>query len=67
MYLQDIFSLPANLAGVPGLALPVGFDLQGLPIGMQLMGPHFGEETLLQTAHVYQQATDWHLRKPDVN
>ena len=67
MYLQDIFSLPANLAGVPGLALPVGFDSQGLPIGMQLMGPHFGEETLLRTAHVYQQATDWHLRKPDLD
>lgn len=67
MYLQDIFSLPANLAGVPGLALPVGFDSQGLPIGMQLMGPHFGEETLLRTAHVYQQVTDWHLRKPDLN
>ncbi len=67
MYLQDIFSLPANLAGVPGLALPVGFDSQGLPIGMQLMGPHFGEETLLRTAHVYQQATDWHLRKPDID
>lgn len=67
MYLQDIFSLPANLAGVPGLSLPVGFDSQGLPIGMQLMGPHFGEETLFRTAHVYQQATDWHLRKPDLN
>ena len=67
MYLQDIFSLPANLAGVPGLALPVGFDSQGLPIGMQLMGPHFGEETLLRTAHAYQQATDWHQRKPDLN
>ena len=67
MYLQDIFSLPANLAGVPGLALPVGFDSQGLPIGMQLMGPHFGEETLLRTAHAYQQVTDWHQRKPDLN
>ena len=67
MYLQDIFSLPANLAGVPGLALPVGFDSQGLPIGMQLMGPHFGEETLLRTAHAYQLATDWHQRKPDLD
>lgn len=67
MYLQDIFSLPANLAGVPGLSLPVGFDLQGLPIGMQLMGPHFREDILLRTAHVYQQITDWHLRKPDLS
>lgn len=64
MYLEDVFTLPANLAGVPGLAFPCGFDAQGLPIGMQLMGPHFGEEILFRTAHVYQQATDWHLRKP---
>jgi aspartyl-tRNA(Asn)/glutamyl-tRNA(Gln) amidotransferase subunit A len=63
MYLEDVFSLPANLAGVPGLAFPVGFDGAGLPIGMQLMGPHFGEASLLRMAHAYQQATDWHLRK----
>ncbi|MCE1254271.1 MAG: Asp-tRNA(Asn)/Glu-tRNA(Gln) amidotransferase subunit GatA [Anaerolineae bacterium] len=62
MYLEDVFTLPANLGGVPGLTFPVGFDSQGLPVGMQLMGPHFGEATLLQTAHVYQQATDWHKR-----
>jgi aspartyl-tRNA(Asn)/glutamyl-tRNA(Gln) amidotransferase subunit A len=64
MYLEDVFTLPANLAGVPGLAFPAGFDSQGLPIGMQLMGPHFGEETLLRTGHIYQKVTDWHLRKP---
>jgi aspartyl-tRNA(Asn)/glutamyl-tRNA(Gln) amidotransferase subunit A len=64
MYLEDVFTLPANLAGVPGLAFPVGFDRQGLPIGMQLMGPHFREELLFQTAHAYQQATDWHTKKP---
>jgi aspartyl-tRNA(Asn)/glutamyl-tRNA(Gln) amidotransferase subunit A len=64
MYLEDVFTLPANLAGVPGLAFPVGFDSQGLPIGMQLMGPHFREDLLFQMAHAYQQATDWHLRKP---
>jgi aspartyl-tRNA(Asn)/glutamyl-tRNA(Gln) amidotransferase subunit A len=64
MYLEDIFTLPANLAGVPGLSFPVGFDSLGLPVGMQLMGPHFGEATLLQIGHTYQQATDWHLRKP---
>jgi aspartyl-tRNA(Asn)/glutamyl-tRNA(Gln) amidotransferase subunit A len=67
MYLEDVFTLPANLAGVPGLAFPVGFDSDGLPLGMQLMGPHFGEETLLRTAYVYQQATDWHLRRPGLN
>ena len=64
MYLEDVFTLPANLAGVPGLSFPVGFDKAGLPIGMQLMGPHFREDILLQTAHAYQQVTDWHERKP---
>jgi aspartyl-tRNA(Asn)/glutamyl-tRNA(Gln) amidotransferase subunit A len=67
MYLEDVFTLPANLAGVPGLAFPVGFDGQGLPIGMQLMGPHFGEEVLFRLAHAYQGVTDWHLRKPDLS
>jgi len=64
MYLEDVFTLPANLAGVPGLAFPVGFDSQGLPIGMQLMGPHFQEELLFRAAHAYQQVTDWHKKKP---
>jgi aspartyl-tRNA(Asn)/glutamyl-tRNA(Gln) amidotransferase subunit A len=64
MYLEDIFTLPANLAGVPGLAFPVGMDDLGLPIGMQLMGPHFRENLLLQTAHTYQQITDWHKQEP---
>jgi aspartyl-tRNA(Asn)/glutamyl-tRNA(Gln) amidotransferase subunit A len=64
MYLEDVFTLPANLAGVPGMAFPVGFDERGLPIGMQLMGPHFGEEILFEVAHAYQQATDWHKKKP---
>jgi len=67
MYLEDVFTLPANLAGVPGLAFPVGFDSQGLPIGMQLMGPHFDEEVLFRLAHAYQQVTDWHQRKPKVS
>lgn len=66
MYLEDVFTLPANLAGVPGLAFPAGFDRQGLPVGVQLMGPHFKEERLFQAAHAYQQATDWHTRKPDL-
>ena len=64
MYLEDVFTLPANLAGVPGLAFPAGFDSRGLPVGMQLMGPHFREDILFRMAHAYQQATDWHLRKP---
>lgn len=66
MYLEDAFTLPANLAGVPGLSFPVGFDHNGLPVGMQLMGRFFQEELLLQAAHAYQHATDWHLRKPAI-
>jgi aspartyl-tRNA(Asn)/glutamyl-tRNA(Gln) amidotransferase subunit A len=63
MYLEDVFTLPANLAGIPGLTFPVGFDSLGLPIGMQLMGPHFHEEILFQVAHAYQQVTDWHKKE----
>lgn len=66
MYLEDVFTLPANLAGVPGLAFPVGFDGQELPVGMQLMGPHFGEENLFKVVHAYQQATDWHKNTPEL-
>ena len=66
MYLEDIFTLPTNLAGVPGLAFPVGFDHQGLPVGMQLMGPHFKEETLLKLVHAYQLSTQWHKVLPDL-
>jgi aspartyl-tRNA(Asn)/glutamyl-tRNA(Gln) amidotransferase subunit A len=67
MYLEDVFTLPANLAGVPGLSLPVGFDRQGLPVGMQLMGPHFREDILLKAAHAYQQITNWHVMKPNLD
>jgi aspartyl-tRNA(Asn)/glutamyl-tRNA(Gln) amidotransferase subunit A len=67
MYLEDIFTLTANLAGVPGIAFPVGFDQKGLPIGMQLMAPHFQEEQLFQAANAYQLVTDWHTRRPDLN
>jgi aspartyl-tRNA(Asn)/glutamyl-tRNA(Gln) amidotransferase subunit A len=66
MYLEDIFTLPANLAGVPGLAFPAGFDSQGLPVGIQLMGPHFGEPVLFRMAYAYQQVTSWHRRAPVV-
>jgi aspartyl-tRNA(Asn)/glutamyl-tRNA(Gln) amidotransferase subunit A len=64
MYLEDVFTLPANLAGIPGISLPVGFDSDGLPIGMQLMAPHLGEERLFRAAHAYQQATAWHTEVP---
>ncbi len=64
MYLEDIFTLPANLAGIPSVAFPVGFDNQGLPVGMQLMAGRGCDELLLKAAAAYQQVTDWHLRKP---
>ena len=64
MYLEDVFTLPTNLAGVPGLAFPVGFDARGLPVGMQLMGAHFREEILFRMAHAYQQVTGWHQQAP---
>jgi aspartyl-tRNA(Asn)/glutamyl-tRNA(Gln) amidotransferase subunit A len=66
MYLEDVFTLPANLAGVPGIAFPVGFDSDGLPIGLQLNAPHMGEASLIQTAHAYQQVTHWHQEKPTI-
>lgn len=66
MYLEDAFTLPANLAGIPGISFPVGFDSQGLPIGMQLLGPRFGENVILRAAHAYQQVTDWHLQTPKI-
>jgi len=64
--LEDIFTLPANLAGVPGMAFPVGFDRNDLPIGMQLNAPHLDESALFRAVHTYQMETDWHLRKPDL-
>jgi len=64
MYLGDIFTIPAPLAGLPALSIPCGFDARGLPVGLQLMGKHFSEGLLLGAAHRYQQATDWHLRVP---
>jgi aspartyl-tRNA(Asn)/glutamyl-tRNA(Gln) amidotransferase subunit A len=64
MYLNDIFTIPAPLAGLPALSVPCGFDSRGLPVGLQLMGPHFSEARLLGAAHAYQQETDWHRRVP---
>ena len=63
MYLADIYTLSTNLAGLPAMSVPCGFS-QDLPIGMQLIGNYFSEARLLQVAHQYQQATDWHLRQP---
>ena len=64
MYLNDIFTIPAPLAGLPGLSIPCGFDAKGLPVGLQIMGNYFAEAKMLGMAHQYQQATDWHLRVP---
>jgi len=66
MYLCDIFTLSANLAGIPGISVPCGFSSEGLPIGLQILGKHFDEEILLNIAYQFEQATDWHTRKPDV-
>ena len=64
MYLADIHTLAVNLAGLPGLSHPCGFSDEGLPIGAQLIGPHFSEARLLEVAHRFQQSTDWHCRRP---
>jgi aspartyl-tRNA(Asn)/glutamyl-tRNA(Gln) amidotransferase subunit A len=63
MYLNDIYTIGANLAGLPALSIPAGFA-GGLPVGVQLIGPHFGEAKLLNAAHRFQQETDWHLKAP---
>ena len=62
MYLSDVLTLAVNLAGICGISLPCGFDEKGLPIGLQLIGPAFGEERILQVAYIYEQATEWHNR-----
>ncbi len=64
MYLSDIYTITTNLAGIPGLSIPCGLTKSGLPIGLQLMAPAFAEEKLLRTARVFEQATDWHLKRP---
>ena len=66
MILADVLTISANLAGIPGLSVPCGFDAAGLPIGMQILGAPFAEERLLRVGHAYQRATDWHLRSPDL-
>ncbi|MGB5309400.1 MAG: amidase family protein, partial [Arenicellales bacterium] len=65
MYLNDIYTISVNLAGLPGMSLPAGMDSQNLPVGLQLIGQYFDESKLLNVAHRYQQVTDWHLRSPE--
>ena len=64
MYLSDIYTISVNLAGLPGMSIPAGFDAKGLPVGLQLIGRYFDEARLLNVAHQYQQVTDWHRRIP---
>lgn len=66
MYLSDIFTLPASLAGIPGISVPCGFSHDGLPIGLQILAKHFDEETILRVAYNLEQATDHHLKKPNI-
>jgi len=65
MYLQDIYTIALNLAGLPGMSIPAGFS-QGMPVGLQLIGNYFEESRLLNLAHQYQQVTDWHLQVPEM-
>jgi aspartyl-tRNA(Asn)/glutamyl-tRNA(Gln) amidotransferase subunit A len=65
MYLSDVCTLPANIAGVPGISIPAGFA-DGLPVGMQIIGRHFSEDTLLHVAYAYEQATEWHNKRAEV-
>jgi aspartyl-tRNA(Asn)/glutamyl-tRNA(Gln) amidotransferase subunit A len=64
MYLEDLYTVTANLAGVAGISLPCGFTREGLPIGLQLQAAPFQEEQLLRAAAMYQAETDWHTRRP---
>lgn len=64
MYLSDVLTLPASLAGIPGISIPCGFTSEGLPIGLQILGPHFREELILRIAYQFEQATDFHRSRP---
>ena len=66
MYLSDIFTIAANLAGLPGMSIPCGIDSAGLPVGLQIIGNYFSEARMLNVAHIYQKQTDWHARKSPV-
>jgi aspartyl-tRNA(Asn)/glutamyl-tRNA(Gln) amidotransferase subunit A len=67
MYLSDVFTISCNLAGNCGISIPCGFTSGGLPIGLQLMGNHWDDATLLRAGAAYQRATDWHMRMPDLS
>ena len=64
MYLTDVFTIPVNMAGLPGIAVPGGFSKDGLPVGLQFIAPHFEEERLIQLSSAFQRETDHHLKRP---
>ena len=66
MYLEDIFTVPVNVAGLPGISIPCGFDSKGLPIGLQFIAKAFNEETLLNAAYSFETNTEFHKQKPNV-
>ena len=66
MYLSDIFTISVNLAGVPGISIPCGFTTNNMPVGMQIIGKHFDEESILKVAFAYEQSTEWHKRRPNL-
>jgi len=66
LYLEDVFTVSANLAGISGLSVPCGFDNENLPIGLQILGPQFGEQTIFDFGHAYQNVTDWHEKRPGI-
>ena len=66
MYLSDIYTITTNLAGIPGLSMPCGLSSEGLPIGMQLVGPAMSETALLQAARLFERETDWHTKRPNI-
>ena len=67
MYLGDLYTVSANLAGIPAISIPCGYTKTGLPIGFQLQGPALAEDSLLRAAHMYQQQTNWHQHRPNLD
>ena len=66
MYLSDVYTIAANLAGIPAVSIPSGFDEAGLPVGLQILAPVFREDRLLRIARMYEKQTDWHTKTPEL-
>jgi len=67
MYMEDIFTVPVNIAGLPAMSIPCGFDSRSLPIGLQLIGKRFDEPTIIRAAYTFEQNTDFHKTMPNLN